>query len=135
MNAISRYEYLSALGVPDFLYITAEQTPVIDKINTQCLVLENMPIDSFCQTGKIQDFLLKMLAAIDLKASDMQLINLHKDKSSILQNYNAKVVLAMGDVGNIKTDFNTHHPAKILNNNMLKRESWEVLKQVQQCLK
>lgn len=133
MTLANREKYLNALGVPDFLYFEAKQTPVADKISTQCLLVEDTQTNSFCQSGKTQDFLLKMLATIDLKANDVALINLFE--GATLQDYKAKVILIMGSTTSVKGDFSTYHPAQILNNNTLKREVWEVLKQVQQCLK
>ena len=36
---------------------------------------------------------------------------------------------------NMSTLFSTHHPRDILKDSKLKRESWEVLKKIKQCLK
>ena len=138
-NVALRSRYLEALGVPEFLY-TQNITKNIDvqKINTQCLVVEIKNSRSFCQVGKYQDFLLKMLSAIGLKQKDIQCISINiDDLSQELGQYNAKTVLLMSK--DLKASsahhFVTHHPSKILIDEQLKREVWEVLKKIKICLK
>ncbi|MDC9715162.1 MAG: hypothetical protein PSN36_05020 [Gammaproteobacteria bacterium] len=136
MNQTQRHNYLEALGVPDFLH--AQNPKPTPKINTQCLVIETQNPHSFCQTGKTQDFLLKMLGAIGLKPSQIQLKNINPaDLTPTLKQHNAKTVLLMSTDLKPTTQqhFATHHPSVILNNQQRKREAWEVLKQLKQCLK
>ncbi|BAS67577.1 DNA polymerase III subunit psi [Bathymodiolus septemdierum thioautotrophic gill symbiont] len=145
MNQRQRSDYLEALGVPYFLYADTDVAgatqktsapKVLVKIDTQCLVVESQNSHSFCQTGKTQDFLFKMLTAIGLKVDDVQCVSTN-DLSSTLEKYNAKTVLLMGS--NLQSSstqhFSTHHPSEILAKEFLKREAWEVLKKVQACLK
>ncbi len=139
MNNTLRAHYLEALGLPDFLYTQATtENFTAEKINIKCLVLETDNPHSFCQTGKSQDFLFKMLDAIGLKRSDVKCISIDVDNlSQTLAAYNAKTVLLMskGLMPSAAQHFATHHPSKILINQQFKREAWEVLKKIKQCLK
>ncbi len=139
MSQACREKYLEAFGVPAFLYASpSAKTTSIEKINTQCLVIETTNNRSFCQAGKAQDFLLKMLGAIGLKRGDIECECINADDLiQTLGRYQAQAVLLMspGLVSSSKRHFITHHPSEILINEQFKREAWEVLKQVQQCLK
>ena len=139
MNEALRSRYLEVMGVPDFLYAQAKPEDLdTQKITTQCLVIETNNTHSFCLSGKYQDFLLKMLSAIGLKKDDIQCISINiDDLSHTLSGYNAKTVLLMskGLKPSSKQHFSTHHPSEILINEQLKREAWEVLKEIQACLK
>jgi hypothetical protein len=68
-----------AFGVPAFLYV--ESTDAIEvstqKICTPCLVIETQNAHSFCQTGKVQDFLFKMLGAIGLEKANIKCITIN----------------------------------------------------------
>jgi hypothetical protein len=139
MSGALRSRYLEALGVPEFLY-AEEKSEDIDaqKITTLCLVIETQNSRSFCQTGKYQDFLLKMLAAIGLQQQDVNLISINADDlSRTLGQYNAKTVLLMSKdlKPSSEQHFIAHHPSKILVDEQLKRETWEVLKKMKACLK
>lgn len=139
MSEALRSRYLEALGVPEFLY--AEEKPEdIDaqKIDTLCLVVETKNSRSFCQTGKYQDFLLKMLGAIGLHQQDVIFVSINADDlSRTLGQYNAKTVLLMSKdlKPSSEQHFIAHHPSEILVNEQLKRETWEVLKQIKACQK
>lgn len=139
MNQTQRAYYLEEFGVPDFLYAqTQTQKTSAIKTNVKCLVVEIENPCSFCQVGKYQVFLFKMLATIGLKESDVKCISISVDDlTRNLERYNAKAVLLMGKgfPTSSATHFNTHHPSEILTNTLLKREAWEVLKRVQVCLK
>jgi hypothetical protein len=139
MNEALRSRYLDAFGVPEFLYV---QTKTVDlssnKIDTRCLVVETENARSFCQPGKYQDFLLKMISAIGLSKDDIQCISINADDlSRTLAEYNAKTVLLMSEGLSVSSahHFSTHHPSAILTNEQLKREAWEVLKKIKACLK
>ncbi len=139
MSGALRSRYLEALGVPEFLY-AEEKSEDIDaqKITTLCLVIETQNSCSFFQTGKYQDFLLKMLAAIGLQQQDVNLISINADDlSRTLGQYNAKTVLLMSKdlKPSSEQHFIAHHPSKILVDEQLKRETWEVLKKMKACLK
>lgn len=139
MSGALRSRYLEALGVPEFLY-AEEKSEDIDaqKITTLCLVIETQNSRSFFQTGKYQDFLLKMLAAIGLQQQDVNLISINADDlSRTLGQYNAKTVLLMSKdlKPSSEQHFIAHHPSKILVDEQLKRETWEVLKKMKACLK
>lgn len=139
MSEALRSRYLEALGVPDFLY--AEDNPEdlnVQKINTQCLVIETQNSRSFCQAGKYEDFLLKMLGAIGLQQEDVKCISISTDDlSRTLGRYNAKTVLLMSEdlKPSSKQHFVAYHPSEVLMNEQLKRETWEVLKKIKACLK
>ncbi|TEU22011.1 MAG: hypothetical protein E3I13_02820 [Gammaproteobacteria bacterium] len=139
MSEALRSRYLEALGVPDFLY--AEDNPEdlnVQKISTHCLVIETQNSRSFCQTGKYQDFLLKMLGAIGLQQEDVNFISISADDlSRTLGQYNAKTVLLMSKGLNPSSEqhFVVHHPSEVLISEQLKRETWEVLKKIKACLK
>ena len=139
MNEALRSRYLDAFGVPEFLYV---QTKTVDlsanKIDTRCLVVETENARSFCQPGKYQDFLLKMISAIGLSKDDIQCISINADDlSRTLAEYNTKTVLLMSEGLSVSSahHFSTHHPSAILTNEQLKREAWEVLKKIKACLK
>ncbi len=139
MNASLRSHYLEALSMPKFLHVQAKVQDLNElKIDTQCLVIETKNPHSFCQIGKTQDFLFKMLGAIKLKEYDIKCISINADNlNQILKQYNAKTVLLMssGLKPSLYKHFSTHHPSEILTNEQFKREAWEVLKKVKQCLK
>jgi predicted nucleotide-binding protein (sugar kinase/HSP70/actin superfamily) len=139
MSEALRSRYLEALGVPEFLYDEDKFEDVdAKKINTLCLVIETQNSRSFCQTGKYQDFLLKMLSAIGLQQQDVNCISINADDlSRTLGQYNAKTVLLMSKYlkSSSEQHFIAHHPSEILVNEQLKRETWEVLKKIKACLK
>lgn len=139
MSEVLRSRYLEALGVPEFLY-AEEKFEDIDaqKITTLCLVIETQNSRSFCQAGKYQDFLLKMLGAIGLHQEDVTCISIDTDDlSRTLGQYNAKTVLLMSKdlKPSSEQHFVAHHPSEVLVSEQLKRETWEVLKQIKACLK
>ncbi len=157
-NEDLRARYLAALGLPDFLHhqkITAPQiqpkveqtveqkvkskpqSQIEPQISTQCLLIETCKTQSFCQASATRDLLLKMLAAINLSSAECAFCCIEPaDFSATLKRYNAKTVLIMSaDLPASKAYFYTHHPSKILANSALKREAWEVLKQLKLCLK
>ena len=139
MSEALRSRYLEALGVPEFLYAEEKSEDVdAQKINTSCLVIETQNSRSFCQTGKYQDFLLKMLGAIGLYQQDVTFVSINADDlSRTLGQYNAKTVLLMSKdlKPSSEQHFIAHHPSKVLANEQLKRETWEILKQIKACLK
>ena len=139
MNEVLRSRYLDAFGVPEFLYVQTKTADLsVNKIDTRCLVVETENARSFCQPGKSQDFLLKMLSAIGLSEDDIQCISINVDNlSRTLAEYNAKTVLFMSEGLSASSahHFSTHHPSAILTNEQLKREAWEVLKKIKACLK
>ena len=139
MSEALRSRYLEALGVPEFLYAEEKSEDIdVQKINTLCLVIETQNSRSFCQAGKYQDFLLKMLSAIGLQQQDVNCISINTDDlSRTLGQYNAKTVLLMSKdlKSSSEQQFIAHHPSEILVNEQLKRETWEVLKRIKACLK
>jgi len=139
MNEALRSRYLHALSVPEFLHVQYKtQDLSVNKIDTQCLVIETENVRSFCQPGKYQDFLLKMLSAIGLSKDDIQCVSINiDDLTRTLAQYNAKTVLLMGESLSVSSEhhFLTHHPSTILTNEQFKREAWEVLKKIKLCLK
>ncbi|SMN12294.1 hypothetical protein SPBRAN_510 [uncultured Candidatus Thioglobus sp.] len=139
MNQTQHTHYLEEFGVPDFLYVaTQTQKTSAIKTNLKCLVVEIENPHSFCQAGKYQVFLFKMLAAIGAEKSLVKCISIKADElPSHIEQYDAKAILLMGKglIPSAKNHFSTHHPSDILDNDRLKREAWEVLKQMQKCLK
>jgi len=139
MSEALRSRYLEVLGVPDFLYDEDKTEDLnVQKISTHCLVIETQNSRSFCQAGKYQDFLLKMLGAIGLQQEDVNFISISVDDlSRTLGQYNAKTVLLMSKDLNPSSEqhFVAHHPSEVLMNEQLKRETWEVLKKIKACLK
>ncbi|QKQ23935.1 hypothetical protein HUE58_01830 [Candidatus Ruthia endofausta] len=139
MNASLRSHYLEALGIPEFLHIQVKiQSLNRPKIDTQCLVIETKNLHSFCQIGKTQNFLFKMLGAIGLEKSDIKCVSTNiDDLNQTLKQYNAKTVLLMSaDLKpSLMQHFVAHHPSEVLTNKQLKRETWEVLKKVKRCFK
>lgn len=133
-----RDKYLDTLGIPAYLYRQQEvlETPAKP---IKCLIVEaHATNDSFCQAGEVQDFLFKMLSAIGLNANEVALVNLQEgalDKA--LLDYQAQSILSMGcDIPKQALPvFRAEHPEAILAKPELKREAWEVLKQLQSCLK
>ena len=133
----SRNEYLEALGIPDFLFTEVDSTPSISA-PLRCLVIELNPKDTFCEAGKTQDLLVKMLASIELDLNSVHLASIEKSNLDTFVNANAaQVVLVMDST--FKSDqsslFSTYHPRDIIYDSNLKRETWEILKKVKQCLK
>jgi len=139
MSEALRSRYLEVLGVPDFLYDEDKTEDLnVQKISTHCLVIETQNSRSFCQAGKYQDFLLKMLGAIGLQQEDVNFISISVDDlSRTLGQYNAKTVLLMSKGLNPPSEqcFVAHHPSEVLMNEQLKRETWEVLKKIKACLR
>ena len=133
----SRNEYLEALGIPDFLFTEVDSTPSISA-PLRCLVIELNPKDTFCEAGKTRDLLVKMLASIELDLNSVHLASIEKSNLDAFVNENAaQVVLVMDST--FKSDqsslFSTYHPRDIIYDSNLKRETWEILKKVKQCLK
>jgi|TARA_B110000263_G_scaffold199761_1_gene178872 hypothetical protein len=132
-----RNEYLEALGIPDFLYSKIESKNSPEPL-LKLLIIEVGDQDSFCLKGDSQNLLIKMLASIDLSIKSAQLVSLEKNLiDEHIKNNPSEAVLLMGSsYKSTKSDiFLIHHPRDILKDSSLKRESWEILKKVKQCLK
>jgi predicted permease len=133
----SRNDYLEALGIPDFLYSKVDSTSSISS-PLSIMVLELSLKDSFCEAGKTRDLLVKMLASIGLDLNSVHLASIEKSNLDIFIADNpAQVVLVMDST--FKSDksslFSTYHPRDVIKDSHLKRETWEILKKVKQCLK
>ena len=132
-----RDKYFEALGIPDFLYSSVSQeVSAHDKY--KLLVIELDSQGSFCKAGASQDFLFKMLASIGLSLNECNLLSISKSEiDALIHKYSSGLILVMDSSISLKgkTLFVTHHPKDIINNPKLKRDSWEVLKQVKLCLK
>ena len=132
-----RDKYLEALGIPDFLY-SSDSLSVSTQDKFKLLVVEIDSQGSFCQAGASQDLLFKMLASIGLGLSECNLLSISKSEiDALIQDNSEDLILVMDSSISFegKTLFVTHHPKDIINNPKLKRDSWEVLKQVKFCLK
>ena len=132
-----RDKYLEALGIPDFLY-SSDSLSVSTQDKFKLLVVEIDSQGSFCQAGASQDLLFKMLASIGLGLSECNLLSISKSEiDALIQDNSEDLILVMDSSISFegKTLFVTHHPKDIINNPRLKRDSWEVLKQVKLCLK
>ena len=102
------------------------------------MVVELDSQGSFCQAGASQDLLFKMLASIGLSLNDCNLLSVSKSEvDTVIQKHASDLILVMDSSISLegRTLFVTHHPKDIINNPKLKRDSWEVLKQVKLCLK
>ena len=133
----SRNDYLEALGIPDFLYFKVDSTSSISS-PLSIMVLELSSKDSFCEAGNTQDLLVKMLASIGLDLNSVHLASIEKSNlDSFIADNPAQVVLVMDST--FKSDksslFSTYHPRDVIKDSHLKRETWEILKKVKQCLK
>jgi hypothetical protein len=132
-----RDKYLEALGIPDFLYASVSpEASAKDKF--KLLVVELDSQGSFCQAGASQDLLFKMLASIGLNLNDCNLLSVSKSEvDTIIQKHASDLILVMDSSISLegRTLFVTHHPKDIIEDPKLKRDSWEVLKQVKLCLK
>ncbi|MDC0964370.1 hypothetical protein OAS32_05305 [Candidatus Pseudothioglobus singularis] len=133
----SRNDYLEALGIPDFLYSKVDSTSSISS-PLSIMVLELSSKDSFCEAGKTRDLLVKMLASIGLDLNSVHLASIEKSNlDSFIAENPAQVVLVMDST--FKSDksslFSTYHPRDVIKDSHLKRETWEILKKVKQCLK
>ena len=132
-----RDKYLEALGIPDFLYASVSPEGSAQE-KFKLLVVELDSQGSFCQAGASQDLLFKMLASIGLSLNECNLLSISKSEiDALIQYNNADLILVMDSSISLegKTLFLTHHPKDIIENPKLKRDSWEVLKQVKLCLK
>ena len=131
-----RNDYLEALDIPEFLYNKNDSISKAEII-VQCLLVETSPEKSFCEPGDTKNLLVKMLSSIGLSSNNTTSISIQSgDLEENIKSYPARVVLVMGDSINSNSDnlFFTHHPRDIMENTALKREVWEVLKKVKQCL-
>ena len=131
-----RNDYLEALDIPEFLYNKNDSIPRT-KISVQCLLVEISPEKSFCEPGDSKNLLVKMLSSIGLSLNNTTSISIQSgDLEENIKAHPARVVLVMGESINSKSNnlFFTHHPRDILKNPALKREAWEILKKVKQCL-
>ena len=132
-----RDKYLEALGIPDFLYASVSpEGSAHDKF--KLLVVELDSQGSFCQAGASQDLLFKMLASIGLSLNDCNLLSVSKSEvDTVIQQYASDLILVMDSSISLegRSLFVTHHPKDIIEDPKLKRDSWEVLKQVKLCLK
>ena len=132
-----RDKYLEALGMPDFLYVSVS-ADASAKEKFKLLVVELDSQGSFCQAGASQDLLFKMLASIGLSLNDCNLLSVSKSEvDKVIQKHASDLILVMDSSISLegKTLFVTHHPKDIIEDPKLKRDSWEVLKQVKLCLK
>ncbi len=135
-----RSHYLNTLGIPEYLHVPRKpiDLPKTSPIKIRCLVVEIKNTHSICQPGVEQDFLYRMLGAIGVSQKDVICIEAQPDNlSQEISKYNAKVVLLAGsDLSSVSINsFVIHHPSGILKNDQLKREAWEVLKKVKECLR
>ena len=131
-----RNDYLEALDIPEFLYNKNDSISRAEII-VQCLLVETSPEKSFCEPGDTKNLLVKMLSSIGLSLNNTTSISIQsEDLEENIKAHPARVVLVMGDSINSKSNnlFFTHHPRDILKNPALKREAWETLKKVKQCL-
>ena len=133
----SRNDYLEALGIPDFLYSKVDSTSSISS-PLSIMVVELSSKDSFCEAGKTRDLLVKMLVSIGLDLNSVHLASIEKSNlDSFIADNPAQVVLVMDST--FKSDksslFSTYHPRDVIKDSHLKRETWEILKKVKQCLK
>ena len=132
-----RDKYLEALGIPDFLY-SSDSLSVSTQDKFKLLVVEIDSQGSFCQAGASQDLLFKMLASVGLSKNECNLLSINQSEiNDFIKDHSADLILLMDSSISVegKTLFVTHHPKDIINNSKLKRDSWEVLKQVKLCLK
>ena len=132
-----RNEYLEALGIPDFLYSKIESKNSSEPL-LKLLIVEVGAQDSFCSKGDSQNLLIKMLESIGFSIKNAQLVSLEKNLiDEYIKNNPSEAVMIMGSSyeSNKSALFLMHHPRDILKNPTLKRESWEILKKVKQCLK
>lgn len=135
-----RSQYLNELKIPEYLHAissSAASATRSQKINIKCLVVEFDQSNSICSSGEVQDFLYKMLGAIGLQKQEVICISeAIENIEQALEKYNTQVVLLAGVSLPIqsKSVLNIHHPNKIIANEQLKREAWEVLKQAKLCL-
>ena len=130
-----RQDYLRVLKIPDFLY--SNNKDISNKKPIKCLVIECITEYSFCQPGKSYDLLEKMLAAIDLKMNDVSCVcATNKTLSSVISETLAQSILIMGQLKIPRSDkvYITYHPQEILKNPKLKRDVWEALKKIKECL-
>ena len=139
MNESLRSYYLSAMGVPEYLHAIAKSNDLIEKkISVRCLVVEQNSALSFCQPNQAQALLYKMLGAIELQADDIVCLDVDgQDVEQALDRFDAQAILLMDPELSLsyKHCFKTHHPSVILKDESLKRDAWEVLKQIKTCLK
>ena len=132
-----RNKYLEALGIPDFLYSKIELNKSPEQ-PIKLLIVEVGAQDSFCSKGDSHNLLMKMLESISFSIKNAQLVSLEKNLiDEYIKNNPSEVVMVMGYSyeSNKSALFLMHHPRDILKNPTLKRESWEILKKVKQCLK
>ena len=132
-----RNKYFEALGIPDFLYSSVSPEGSAQE-KFKLLVVELDSQGSFCQAGASQDLLFKMLASIGLSLNDCNLLSVSKSEvDTVIQKHSSDLILVMDSSISLesKTLFVTHHPKDIIEDPKLKRDSWEVLKQVKLCLK
>ena len=132
-----RDKYLEAIGIPDFLYASVSPEGSAQE-KFKLLVVELDSQGSFCQAGASQDLLFKMLASIGLSLNDCNLLSVTKSEvDTVIQKHASDLILVMDSSISLegKTLFVTHHPKDIIEDHKLKRDSWEVLKQVKLCLK
>ena len=136
MTSELRNDYLEALGIPEFFHTKNDSAPST-KTRVQCLLVETSTEKSFCEPGDTKNLLVKMLSSIGLSLNNTTSISIQsEDLEENIKAHPARVVLVMGDSINSKSNnlFFTHHPRDILKNPALKREAWEALKKVKQCL-
>ncbi|MDG2395217.1 hypothetical protein [Candidatus Thioglobus sp.] len=135
----SRSQYLKALNIPEYLYATATKSHLnAQPTAIKCLVIEAENVNSICSVSPAQEFLYKMLSAIGLQKNDILCINANTNNFvQEVSKYKTQAILLLDEQFSLDADdvFNIHHPGEILKNEQLKREAWEVLKQVKICLK
>ena len=137
MTPLARQDYLKALDIPDFLFLS-DEAKIQPGGQVRCLVVEAETQHSFCQPGESYDLLEKMLGAIDLSMTSVKCASAtNQTLANVVTQNPARAVLIMGDLtaSTLGKVYATHHPHDILKNPGLKRQAWEVLKEVKKCLK
>ncbi|CAC9602468.1 hypothetical protein [uncultured Gammaproteobacteria bacterium] len=134
-----RSQYLNALNIPEYLHVVKDTPQKVSiPLSIDCLVVELENQNSICIAGETQDFLFKMLSAIGLQQKNI--ICIKASPNTLLDqiaNYHARTILLTHPQLTLNTSnvFSMLHPSEVLKDDKLKRDAWEVLKQVKVCLK
>jgi len=126
--------YLQDLGVANFEFLETKNIPLVAKIKTQILIVEQNSTNSFCKNSTSRDLLALMLKAIGVDIAKTICIN-SDSVEQLSTKYIAPIIILAGDFVKYENDyFVIPHPAEILKTPELKRDAWEILKKVKENL-
>lgn len=120
-------EYLTELELSNFEFSDLIIAP---KIIVKYLILENKDHKSFCIDGNERNLLIKILTAINVNINDCICLQT-TDFNQTLNDYDYQKAIIFDNHFKVSNNqFATYHPAKMLENPILKKNAWSILQKI-----